>query len=410
MNDGVREGKKLIFLNRAELLNNFAILFVFFCSVTVFLYLLPGTYRGTGAFYIIFIASSVGSMWLSQYAKISFIKKLWFILSFSIVFFVLAFRKSSGLDDSVYLWYFNQADGASLSAFLAMSDMEIGYKLLNFFVHWVTGGNYYVFQVLCSFIPLFFFYKSFWRYREFLHLPFALFLLICIYYFQMLSTALVRMFIALGFVFWALQYIWQKRPIHYLCFVILASVFHISALMMLSFSIFASKRTSIKKLCSGFTAFAIFALPVFFIVISKIIVPMLGMRYSGYTEISGLSVDPGDFDILPFIFLGIYLKRYIPKKHVLRYRLLLTLLTLSTILSFYGSMVSFGRLVFYTNMGMLFVIPMAYFFTPQYKPLNKLAFACAIVLYGLLYVARTQFFLESHIENLFPYQNIFFTL
>lgn len=312
--------------------------------------------------------------------------------------------------EAAYFRYFNLADGVSLPVYIDMSDMEVGYKLLNYLIHRLTNGNYYIFQVICSFIPLFFFYRSFWKYKSYIHLPSALFLLICLYYFQMLSTALVRLFIALGFVFWALQYIWKKRPLYYIGYVLLAASFHVSALIMLFLCLFLFKSRSIENKSKIFTVFMLFALPVVFVIIAKFIAPLMGERYAGYIEMGSLYISLSDFDVLPFVILGIYFRKYIPREFLIQYYVLLTVLMLSSIFSLYSSMVSYGRLIFYTNLGMIFVIPMAYYFVPAGKPLYKLGLACVIIVYGFLYVSSTQFFLESHIHNLFPYKNLFFTL
>lgn len=69
-------------------------------------------------------------------------------------------------------------------------------------------------------------------------------------------------------------------------------------------------------------------------------------------------------------------------------------------------MVSLGRLTFYANSAFFLAAPMVNKLLKY--DFKKLIFITIIILYGLVFVYWTQFNLDHHIPNLFPYQNVFF--
>lgn len=378
---------------------------VFFMLIALILSLTqPIEYVKTAIFYSLVIIIAVMFAALAQNAKTAFFFNIYFFLSFLTLFFVLGFRNYSGIDDISYIRTFYDVIEYGWWERFKVSTMEPGYLILNYLVSLFTE-NYIYMQLISSFIPLALFYYAFKKNKSNISLPMAIFLLCTMLYFQMLSVSLVRMFIAISIVFNAYTYILQKRPIKYIALILLASMFHYSAFFMVVFGYFSLNNKNISKRANRFILVLFILIPIIFIAVSKLLVPLLGARYAAYGVLGSLQFEISSLDTVPLLILLIYFYKKVnyPDKDYLK--LFLVIFIFSSILSFYSSLIPLGRLIFYVNSAFFIAAPMVS------KKLNdKLLFNIIIILYGFVYVYWTQFTLESHIPYLFPYQNLFFTV
>lgn len=319
------------------------ILISFFLSFT----LISVGYGNTILFYNFIILSSVFFGFLAQISKNKIMVNIYLFISFFILFFVLGFRNYSALDDTAYIRIFNQISKNGWWYYFINNTMEPGYLILNSFISFFTDNYLYV-QLITSFIPLALFYKTFKKMRNDINLPLAIFLFISILYFQILSAGLVRMFIAISIVFYSLDLIIKKEYIKYMVYILLASSFHYSALFMLILLYFAIDKSSFRKKRNKFLIFTFFLIPIIFIFISKYIVPLLGSRYTQYGIIKDFNLSIWSFSTLPILLILIYFNKN--NKYV---NYTIAIFGLTTIISFYDSLVSLGRLIFYTNTGLI---------------------------------------------------------
>ena len=209
--------------------------------------------------------------------------------------------------------------------------------------------DYFYLQLITSFIPLVLFYRGFSKYRDIISLPVSVFLLSTMLYFQMLGVALVRMFIAISIVFNGFYYIPKKKGRTYVLLVLVASLFHYSALFMLILTYFTIDQENMSRRAKRFVTLAFLGIPIFFIFIARFVVPLLGSRYSEYGNIGSFSLDVSSFDTIPLLVLLLMNMKRIPERNLNQYRLLLAIFALSSIMSIYSSMILLGRLIYYAN-------------------------------------------------------------
>ncbi|MEG2050943.1 MAG: EpsG family protein [Oscillospiraceae bacterium] len=384
------------------------IVFMFLSVLFVFSFTFPN--RTTAIFYVSIIIFSVGLIYISQINSSKTNKNLFVLLSFLLLAFILGFRDLSGIDDPIYLQIFNLANGRSLVEYINSTDEELGFKVLNYIIYRITNGNYYICQIVFAVIPIAIFYRTFQKYSDFISFPLAIFILVTTVYFQILSVALVRIFIAMAIFLYSIENIWLKKPFKFMLIILTASLFHISALfwlILIPFAINFNINNKKKYLIVYYSIILIF-IPIALFIVSKYLVPILGVKYSAYIFGNGEKINLLSFDIVPIIILGLFLERYIPNKYKQQYKVFLIILTFSPIVTIYSSLINFGRLSLYSNLARIVIFSMTYRFIPKEKPTLKYGFGSFVLCYCFLYMYRTQ--MTIFMENLFPYYNKFFII
>lgn len=367
----------------------------------------PAGYLLTGLFYYVTISLALLFAGLAQTDYSGKLSKICLWISFSILFFVLGFRDASGIDDKAYQEIFENVNQYGVGTTFLFSTMEPGYLVLNYVVGRITD-NYYIFQVLCTFIPLFLFYKGFEKYRNYISIPWAVLLLISTLYFQMLAVSLVRMFIAISIIFYYLDTLWTCKTRKYIFVVLVASLFHYSALIMSFFVVLTLNERILLRHWKKLIFMALLILPFVFTGVAKFAGSFMGERYSQYTEVGEFSLSLDALDTLPFLLFSLFYKRLIPP--VIRgfYLVAIVLLAMSGICAICSAIVPLGRVIFYMNLSMLLLLPAVIRYAKN--GWFKLGIVTMIMVYAILYLFVSQFLNEPHTETLFPYRNILFTI
>ncbi len=154
------------------------------------------------------------------------------LVFFSILFILLCLRSSSvGTDLSSYLFYFEKIDRTPLEEMFEPGslDLEAGYLLLNKLVLFFTK-DFQVLLVVCAALSLYPVYRLYRRSAAHPLLLIALFLTCTA--FSMYFSAL-RQVVAMGITLFAYDFIKKKKPLLFLVLVVLASLFHVTALVFL---------------------------------------------------------------------------------------------------------------------------------------------------------------------------------
>ena len=224
----------------------------------------------------------------------------------------------------------------------------------------------------------------------------------------MLSISLIRMFIAIAIIFNSLYYIWETKKFKFLFSVLFASLFHYSALIMVIFIPLAFNQRVLQNNWKKLLIILFFIYPIGIVLLSSFIANYMGSRYAAYALVKDFEFSFSSYSLLPVLVYTLWRKKIIPPKYLNIYITLLSLLTFSSIVSFFGSMIDFGRVVFYMNLSLLILLPMIYRFENN-TILKMLAFNI-IVSYSLLYLYVSQFNNELNSLYLFPYNNMFFKI
>ena len=391
--------------SKMRMLVNIIIVYSYIITAFLMSYFFTSQYLKTTLFYISVVLLAVLFASLAENTINPLIYFIFMFLSFFMLYFILGFRSYSAIDDPAYISVFSQVSYVGWFNYFKMTTMEPGYLILNYIVSIFTD-NYLYMQLISSFIPLFLFYYGFTKYRKIISLPTAVFLLCSILYFQMLSVALVRMFIAISIIFIALRFIPQFKPFKYSLSVLLAATFHYSSLFMIILVYFAINKENLSKRATKYYTTLFIVSPIIFILVSQLLVPIMGKRYRNYGTLDVISIGTSTFTTVPLIFLLLYFYKKFNSKEQLYFKLFLVVYSLSIVISIFGGMVGLGRLIFYSYTAFILAAAMVnklIRFTS-----TKFIFSYIIIFYGFLYMFYSQFTSNHHMPYFYPYKNIFF--
>lgn len=239
-------------------------------------------------------------------------------LCFTIIFLFMGFRYDVGWD---FRWYFTLAQKIYLnkySIFMTLKDLGIWdpnkfqYLRLEFFnkiiykIAWYLE-NPQIVILIYSFLVLYFIKKGLENENKNSIYPWIIFLSIPLFFFNF--TSLMRQAVAIGIIFYSYRYIKKRDIKKYLITIILASLFHSTALFIIPQYYLYNLELSKKKLILMFMS-SFFAKP-FLMIILK-----LGIfsKYRGYVT---NSVGEGG-KIIYFLIIGIGLLVLLFYKQLIR--------------------------------------------------------------------------------------------
>lgn len=363
---------------------------------------------GTFCIYALLLYASCFLSFIGQKLFVENTSKKITYLSMLILGSAMAFRAQTGIDDTVYEEIFRNVQGLSLVEYFTNFGIEKGYLFANYILYYLTCGNYNIAQAIISFFTF-----LLWGYAilnqgiKNINLSIILLLLWSHYYFFMLSAGLVRIFIAIPLVWIALRFVWDKNLKRFIGGIILASLFHISALIMLIFIPFIIKSDYAFKYWKRFVLLLGIVICILFILIARILVPLLGGRYENYSEIQSLTFSFASFDILPIWIIAYFYFRKIKMTSELerkRYIIGMVLLSFSIIFSIASTIVPLGRVIFYSNIGLLIV--MSSIFNLKGRQYRGIIFTKMLfIIYALVYVMYTTLLNNVQNTTLFPFKS-----
>lgn len=170
-------------------------------------------------------------------------KKWYLIIMFSLSCLVSALRASSiGIDTDGYVVLFNQIKDFGLrDSFLYLS-FEKGYVVLNYLIGAVLGNVQWLLAVVSLVISLAF---ALYIYRYSENVVVSTFLYIVLIFSATMNIS--RQYLAIAFIIFALKYVYDKKIIPTILLIIIASLFHYSALLFIPISILATPKIRIGK-------------------------------------------------------------------------------------------------------------------------------------------------------------------
>ena len=355
--------------------------------------------------YVIFMSCFLTSLMivtLSDLINYKIVSNLLLFIGIFLFGTIMAFRAQLGTDDIQYEYLFNRAYGKTIAEYFATSGIEKGYMTLNYILYYLTKGDYNITQVIIVYLSFFFFYKA--LKENDISRPGSILLYWTNWYFLFMSAGLNRIFLATSIIFYALQYACKNNWRNYFLFVILASTIHISSLIMLFLLVLNIKREMIERYWKIVLLVMIVFLPIVLVFVTKFIVPKLGGRYISYANINGLSLSIGNFDKIPIFLWALYFKEQIPKDKKRQCIIGLILLGGSCIISFFGSMFSYGRIVYYLDLGIILIISEV--FSLQHRKKIDYLIKYIILCYAFIYLFYTTFANKLN-SNMFPYKTFF---
>lgn len=188
------------------------------------------------SYLIYFSATLLASAFAGIAQRINFYKKergdiknIFLILSFLCLFLPVAFR-GYGVDHESYLSLYNKISEYGLFYLQTYEGTpEPLFMIINFIAVYI--GDFQYVYIISSFISLFFTYKAFIRKINEISLSMCVWMFASLYYLNLFG--LVRISIAVGIITYAYKYIEESNFKKYSTYVIFATLFHYSALIML---------------------------------------------------------------------------------------------------------------------------------------------------------------------------------
>lgn len=172
-----------------------------------------------------------------------FINRVYMIGIFLILFFCSALRFGVGND---YIQYTKIAHEVSVGGYVVT---EIGFNKLVNFVYFLFGGEYYeIVFALFAYATLIIFLKA--MYEQSVSFSFAFFIFMTMgLYFQTYNT--IRYYLALSLTLYSLRYVIQQEWIKFMLTIMIAALFHKSALIVIPLYILASIRWKVWQMVFG---------------------------------------------------------------------------------------------------------------------------------------------------------------
>jgi len=182
--------------------------------------------------YFIFITIISILIILSVNTRNKRFKKIFLVLVLLLLVFFGGFRETAGIDTINYTAAFNVVNvlGNGFMESLTILDMEVGFIFL---ISLIKSFGFTSVQTLFSLTIVFnyiLYYLSFRRFTT--NFEFAIFLMI-IFHFLGRDMGLMRQSIATSITVYSIGFIIDKKPLSFFMLIIIASLFHVSALIFL---------------------------------------------------------------------------------------------------------------------------------------------------------------------------------
>lgn len=362
------------------------------------------SYSNTFLFYFTIISGASIFALLSQSVKEKEISHTLLFFSISILWLPFATRDLMGTDDNVYLNIFNKITTAGFLRTFLKSTMEPGYLLLNKISFLITD-NYIFCRILCATLPFIIFYKTLIKLSRNIYFYIAILHIGCCLYFIILEAALVRMFIAISIVLYSFRFLINGQTKKYGYTILIAMLFHYSAGVMLLFSILTIKDHYYAKSPVKISILLTLIFVIMFGFVSFMASNILGERYLIYSVQDDSDMTSGfnimKLDTLPFVIWGIIFHKHIPSSKITSYNIFLIILLMSSVVSIMSSFMPLGRLIFYFNCSIIFLVSYWYRYSTG---IIKSSTIFIYTLYCFLYAYVTK--LSIFDNNLYPYKGL----
>lgn len=193
------------------------------------------TYKNTIIFYEVIIASSALFACTLKWFPVKRERNKWylltvrpgvlgFLISFAILWFVLAFA-NCGTD---YAAYKNCFVNSLNPSYWANKRIESGYVVFNAIIRFFTA-DFEIYHAIWAFVLLYLVYSTIFRYREYVHPGLAVFAYANIFYIQSLN--LMRIYLAAALIFWGYRFLEEKKYLKYGVIIVIAMTIHTSAII-----------------------------------------------------------------------------------------------------------------------------------------------------------------------------------
>lgn len=348
--------------------------------------------------YTLTIASAVFFAWLYEIKADTKKKKIFLFLSIIIIPVIIStFRYKVGIDFNSYKEYYDIVVRRYTNHVSMPPQFEYGFIILNLIAYYVFNNAQGAF-FLMSLLFVSFSIGGIIRFKDKVSLPISTLVFMTFFYSAFFNGS--RQLLAGAIVFYSLGFLLNKQYIKYLLFVVLASLFHKTALIALLFYILVPKnKNRVDYNDKTFNFFVILFIVLFPIirVIMQFVCDLINM-YSSYFEITGDSSVKFLLYIIPPLAVLLYFRKKIIDDNF-ENLFWIRLMILQIPLQFMGCYVKYlDRLSLYVSISQIIVMSMlTKIVDNKYKKLTKYF----VILWYIFYYIVVYVFLNGN--GVYPY-------
>lgn len=184
--------------------------------------------------YSIFLICTTLSLFISSISKFRYSQYFFLFFSFALILILSSIRGDTvGTDNPAYYEWFNSLD-LNLNLFdliiLNITDFEPGFVVINYIIKYFDLGYMFAlfFYSILIWFPIFNFYNYFKG-----NFYFVIFTLVTLGYLFFTFNG-QRQAIAIGFIFLATKFLYEKKNLKFIFSIIFAACFHFSAVLLFS--------------------------------------------------------------------------------------------------------------------------------------------------------------------------------
>ncbi|WP_214792373.1 MULTISPECIES: EpsG family protein [unclassified Exiguobacterium] len=325
--------------------------------------------------------------------------KFFWTFSMAILIFVLGFRKYTvGVDGENYISGYNIANIMSLKEYYSINTTEPGFYFLYRFVYLVFDDYQWLF-IISAVITVSFFYKAFSYENNNVSLGLMVFIFTTTQYFYYFG--IMRMGIAVSIVAVAYRYIIQGNRKKYILMILLATMFHYSALFAL-IALFIKKREGTNDFKKNTVIKLFFLIPLGFYAVRLFVYPLIsGSRYQEYIDSTVVFEIASLLSTAPLLLIfSIYYKKLTIKNRSYQFYYFLFLIKFIT--EVFAPIIGIGRMVWYANISLCFLFPAV--IKLEKNKFIKFNLFIIVVFYCLFYSYNAYFGDSWRGQHMIPYE------
>lgn len=330
-------------------------------------------------------------------------KKIYYVLygmAALVLILVSGLRYYVGTDYISYINIFNEASMYSLDTMLS-TRIEVGYVILNKLLAMIFTSPYVAIFVTSAIIVIFIFMGAHKLIKNKNNLPYSILIFMLTLYPQ--SFNMVRQAMAIAICFYAYSFLFERKPIKYILFILLATSFHSSAILCLPLYFLYSKKSDKKKLRNIVLIIFLIVILNFNIIIWLFNNVSIFSKYLAYLDVQIGSINIVNLiTVIPIcLLLIIFYKALVAKDD--RLGLLIYFIFYATILSQFASYIMyFDRIALYFSVA-------AYIVYPSIIDISKNKETKYVVKFVIIGFYLYEFILKYYLwgfSDIFPYNSI----
>ena len=320
----------------------------------------------------------------------------------SVVFsFPMAFRYNMAIDDYSYKRIFTEISTHEWGYLLSRQE-EVGYLIVEKLIS-ILFADYYINQALIIILPTVLIMIYVYKNENRINITFFFLFFYLVLYYKFMAAGLNRMYIAMTIVLHSYEYLYKHDLCKYILLVCVASLFHISALIMLIFIPIVIKDT-LDDYVKNWRRYYYIILTLLFAMgysVYNTIANLLSGRYAQYFG-AGFSINIDISSLLRIILFLFLIVLARSKKESNSYiNSIFPIYYSSVLVDIFWSNLVLGRVIYYFELAV--ALSWAHIITKERKVCNKFVFLTGLSCYLWIIFFATIIKSERLYDSLFPY-------